>query len=598
MKQYNKNIYNFSSPLAAHHAPGSTSCGKKSPGEAMFNSQLGSGNDDKKIWPARLQSADNHTTRVGSDNGKDITSCPAGQYGSGTPIISKWQMGVPLRPQCINDDKKDKDYYDPCWQFGYKVPGIPGNTKNTWGTCGQQPSMEGAPYGCTTSSVDCWYNKNRKWNASATNGTLCIKAPPPFHTDWKPDTDTEKCKTNEKKINGECTDCNFPEDPHSTFKCNDIGWSGCWQKNIGCTGCHRCAQGYYGCNSKNPDSSSCKDQVLLEEKKSGVSYYDTQEDCEKNCSKTKKKVNKPIKSKKPEKVENYKDLTSKPVNKCDEGWKIQEGKCEDCKGTCNPVDSGCYNNGGGCKGCYRCTRPDCSICPAGSYCPKGSPVEIPCPPDTYNKSKGAKSVDECQKCPGAPAGSTSCSLKMYTCDTSNGILCTDPVSPVSGDKLKYFETEKECLDTYPDCECQHGSTPIAIGLRTKTSACKCDSSDPNNAYQRGYLCDLPWKAGRCPVGFGRITGEHIQQNYSFCYQLKKGKRSPQGYVACDYPGKPNNCPTSPRLTMATDYAGNKLPMHDCKFEDKTFGNVCKLSERGGQLVWPDYSIPGIIKKPR
>ncbi|XP_040546472.1 zonadhesin-like isoform X6 [Gallus gallus] len=39
------------------------------------------------------------------------------------------------------------------------------------------------------------------------------------------------------------------------------------------------------------------------------------------------------------------------------------------------------------------------VCPAGAYCPPGSPLPIPCPPGTYSNVSGLRSLGQCLDCP-------------------------------------------------------------------------------------------------------------------------------------------------------------------------------------------------------
>ncbi|XP_021231889.1 SCO-spondin-like isoform X4 [Numida meleagris] len=39
------------------------------------------------------------------------------------------------------------------------------------------------------------------------------------------------------------------------------------------------------------------------------------------------------------------------------------------------------------------------VCPAGAYCPPGSPLPIPCPPGTYSNVSGLRSLHQCLDCP-------------------------------------------------------------------------------------------------------------------------------------------------------------------------------------------------------
>ncbi|OXB81274.1 UNVERIFIED_CONTAM: hypothetical protein H355_014318 [Colinus virginianus] len=39
------------------------------------------------------------------------------------------------------------------------------------------------------------------------------------------------------------------------------------------------------------------------------------------------------------------------------------------------------------------------VCPAGTYCPPGSPLPIPCPPGTYSNVSGLRSLSQCLDCP-------------------------------------------------------------------------------------------------------------------------------------------------------------------------------------------------------
>ncbi|NXV42397.1 WBC30 protein, partial [Uria aalge] len=44
------------------------------------------------------------------------------------------------------------------------------------------------------------------------------------------------------------------------------------------------------------------------------------------------------------------------------------------------------------------------VCPAGAYCPPGSPLPIPCPPGTYSNMSGLRSIQEAGSCKPCPAG--------------------------------------------------------------------------------------------------------------------------------------------------------------------------------------------------
>ncbi|KAM7082943.1 uncharacterized protein J5F26_014046 [Ciconia maguari] len=58
------------------------------------------------------------------------------------------------------------------------------------------------------------------------------------------------------------------------------------------------------------------------------------------------------------------------------------------------------------------------VCPAGSYCPPGSPLPIPCPPGTYSNVSGLRSIRECLDCPPG----------LY-CDGTNNQAPSGPCKP-------------------------------------------------------------------------------------------------------------------------------------------------------------------------
>ena len=67
------------------------------------------------------------------------------------------------------------------------------------------------------------------------------------------------------------------------------------------------------------------------------------------------------------------------------------------------------------NGVYFSLLPQCTICPAGSYCP--TPKAITCPLGTYNPSTGGSSLASCLACPArfccASTGMTTPSVGTY-----------------------------------------------------------------------------------------------------------------------------------------------------------------------------------------
>ena len=265
-------------------------------------------------------------------------------------------------------------------------------------------------------------------------------------------------------------------------------------------------------------------------------------------------------------------------NVCNEGEYARFGICEDCDTLeqCKDYGSsgGCYANGHGCAGCYKCEK-----CPAGH-----------CPAPKFK----------------------------YTCDLKGNRLCSDPNPEGVHDGFNYYDSPENCASANKNkggCICQNGSTPREVSSRSvilkdgrmkgKLSACNC-STDPKNAYKRGYLCDIPWKAGRCPIGFKShqstdrafASDGNANQKYNWCMNNKTKK----SYVACKWPGVPNKCPAAAESSSAyhpvgnavvTDARGQKFPMHDCKFTKLTLANECILSGRGIPLKFPGYSLPKV-----
>lgn len=60
------------------------------------------------------------------------------------------------------------------------------------------------------------------------------------------------------------------------------------------------------------------------------------------------------------------------------------------------------------------------VCPAGAYCPPGSPLPIPCPPGTYSNVSGLRSLHECLDCP--PGWVSSLESMAQFCPLAKGLF--------------------------------------------------------------------------------------------------------------------------------------------------------------------------------
>ena len=47
------------------------------------------------------------------------------------------------------------------------------------------------------------------------------------------------------------------------------------------------------------------------------------------------------------------------------------------------------------------SRPDQSLCPAGFFCPRGTPSALACPAGTFSATPGITHQDNCTVCPAA-----------------------------------------------------------------------------------------------------------------------------------------------------------------------------------------------------
>jgi hypothetical protein len=135
-------------------------------------------------------------------------------------------------------------------------------------------------------------------------------------------------------------------------------------------------------------------------------------------------------------------------------------------GQCNPCEPGHV--------CVRYTSTKYPVfldkeggyeCPPGSYCPRGSQKEIPCPAGTYNPLKKGKTLDDCLACPNDAFSDQPGQVSCVKCGRgSRGSLETNFENCVCiGLYRQWRKSDNQCI-------CQSGfvepKTPTIEGVTT------------------------------------------------------------------------------------------------------------------------------------
>ena len=158
------------------------------------------------------------------------------------------------------------------------------------------------------------------------------------------------------------------------------------------------------------------------------------------------------------------------------------------------------------------------VCPTGSFCPVASPYPSPCPPGTYNPSRGKHNVTECLDCsPGSFCGLYNLTMPSGACDA--GFYCTKG-SNTSSPGSMFFNPFTGRLVGGGVCPtghyCPRGTVvPYPCGAGTYNNLveqAKCRQCPPS------YFCPggvVDYSVGQydCPVGYYCPNGTEVATEY-------------------------------------------------------------------------------------